>query len=191
MEGLSSFDTHILTWLAAHRVPYVTAFIMFLTQHAWVVAVLGVSGCVVAILHIRRHHAALVGFIGALGLVNVIVMLLKAGIDRPRPLAYELYSPYGESFPSGHTADAVVLFGFVAFLIFHLAPKQWKVPGVILAWAAALFVAYTRLYLGVHYLSDVVAGASIGFICLSGGVILARHDFSHLTKQQQKEWINQ
>jgi undecaprenyl-diphosphatase len=135
MEGLSSFDTHILTWLAAHRVPYVTAFIMFLTQHAWVVAVLGVSGCVVAILHIRRHHAALVGFIGALGLVNVIVMLLKAGIDRPRPLAYELYSPYGESFPSGHTADAVVLFGFVAFLIFHLAPKQWKVPGVILAWA--------------------------------------------------------
>ena len=93
----------------------------------------------------------------------IVANILKYSIDLPRP--YEIY-PYirklsvggSPSFPSGHTADAFA-FATIAGLVY----RKWFIiiPGLI--WAA--LVGYSRMSLGVHFPSDVLAGALIGAVC--------------------------
>jgi len=90
----------------------------------------------------------------------IVANILKYTIDLPRP--YELY-PFIEklgrggspSFPSGHTADA-----FAFFTAVSLMHRKWFVVVPCLVWA--LLVGYSRMSLGVHFPSDVLAGALIG-----------------------------
>ncbi len=98
--------------------------------------------------------------IGSLAISTIIAEALKKGINRERP--FQKYSgiyPYqyetGESFPSGHTTIA-----FATATTLSLQYKKWYV--VVPAYAWAVGCAYSRLYLGEHYTTDVLAGAAIG-----------------------------
>jgi undecaprenyl-diphosphatase len=93
---------------------------------------------------------------------SIVVNILKYLIDRPRPFVtypeLEKLSAGGSpSFPSGHTADA-----FALATILSLFFPRW--PVVIMAYAWALTVGYTRMSLGVHFPGDVLAGAGIGVV---------------------------
>ena len=93
----------------------------------------------------------------------IVSNILKYVIDLPRP--YEIY-PFihklsvggSPSFPSGHTADA---FAFAAAV--SLRYRKWFIVAGMLLWAS--LVGYTRMALGVHFPSDVLAGAIIGILC--------------------------
>jgi len=89
------------------------------------------------------------------------VQLLKWAIDLPRPIEiYEGISSYG--FPSGHVAMSIVIYGFLIVVLSRGLPgsRQWKaVPAVV---AYSFIIGVSRLYLGVHWLSDVLGGLFIG-----------------------------
>lgn len=87
---------------------------------------------------------------------EIIIILMKEIIRRPRPFRSEivLFQLTDWSFPSGHAASS--------FLIAVLASKFWPKYGKYFYSLAAL-VSFSRLYLGIHYLSDIVAGALIGY----------------------------
>ncbi len=98
--------------------------------------------------------------IGSLAIGTIIAEALKKGINRERP--FQKYSgiyPYqyetGESFPSGHTTIA-----FATATTISLQYKKWYVVVPVYVWAASC--GYSRLYLGEHYTTDVLAGAAIG-----------------------------
>ncbi|MFH1712732.1 MAG: phosphatase PAP2 family protein [Candidatus Jacksonbacteria bacterium] len=98
--------------------------------------------------------------------------LLKNGIARPRPLD-ALYQASSYSFPSLHTTGAVILYGLAAYILCREIKKKQYKPWIT---AAAILiitaVAYSRLYLKVHYLSDVIGGAILGLMWLGLGIAL-------------------
>jgi undecaprenyl-diphosphatase len=87
---------------------------------------------------------------------------LKKAVMRPRPFleipALEplIKRPKGFSFPSGHTTLAFA----VAFIISRILPKRYSIPAFLMA----ALVAFSRLYLGVHYPTDILGGICIGYV---------------------------
>lgn len=100
--------------------------------------------------------------LGALIVTTIVVVLLKHAVGRPRPFVtypflWHASSKSNPSFPSGHTAVT-----FVIATILTLNYRKGYIAIVFFGWA--MLVAYSRLDLGMHYPSDVLAGAVIGFI---------------------------
>jgi hypothetical protein len=114
----------------------------------------------------RHHYSAALLWIAALG-GGLLNSALKVAFDRARPDVFPWRTPHAglASFPSGHSMSAMVVYGTLAFLVARLAPTRflrW------LTWAVAatviLLIGLSRVYLGVHYPSDVVAGFLVGGI---------------------------
>ncbi|MFA5987808.1 MAG: phosphatase PAP2 family protein [Candidatus Paceibacterota bacterium] len=102
--------------------------------------------------------------------------IIKVLVDRPRPeLAYIVET--SKSFPSNHVVGVVIFWGFVFYLLNkYFSEKAMWLPGVT-SWLFVFFVilmSLSRLYLGVHYLSDVIGGVFIGMIWLNVGIYLSR-----------------
>lgn len=97
----------------------------------------------------------------------------KHVVHSPRPIAI-LNPPASFSFPSGHTTLSLCLFGFLAVLIAReLPPEKRKIPYWIAAFLV-FFIGLSRVYLGVHWLTDVIGGLLIGFFCISVVTLLYR-----------------
>jgi membrane-associated phospholipid phosphatase len=110
----------------------------------------------------------------------VLNVLLKHSFERARPhFAEPLLELSTYSFPSGHAMAATVLYGFIAcYAARHARSWMGRVLPFVLALAMVATVAFSRMYLGVHYLSDVLAAALEGCgwlaICISGAATLNR-----------------
>ena len=100
-------------------------------------------------------------------------------IDRPRPRVPHLdEAPPTSSFPSGHTAAAVCFYGSIAAIILWHSRNRWiRVTAVVICAAVPLLIAGSRVYRGMHYPTDVLAGALLGAIWLTVVVFYVRtHD---------------
>jgi undecaprenyl-diphosphatase len=176
VEGQTQqFDDAILTWMGNNGAPWLDVAALELTALGARIVVYMVVLVASAFLWQSRHHysAALlwVSVIGA-GLINSV---LKISFNRPRPDVFPWRTQHVglASFPSGHAMTSIVVYGTLAFLIARLAPTKWLRR---LVWTVAMLVVVTvglsRLYLGVHYPSDVLAGFVIGgawaIICALG-----------------------
>lgn len=102
------------------------------------------------------------------GLANVFVHAVKPLIGRERPAVdCQLVDTAGAAFPSGHAAGAVA----AAVLVSWWISRRW-VSVALAMWAVA--VCLTRLYLGVHWFTDVAAGAAVGLVIAGSTVAVAR-----------------
>ena len=96
-------------------------------------------------------------------------MGLKMGFNRTRPdLFEEIVAPQSASFPSGHAMGAAVVYGMTAYALAHVYPARRHLVRVAMGLLVVL-IGTSRLYLGVHWFSDVIAGF------LAGGLLLACH----------------
>jgi membrane-associated phospholipid phosphatase len=133
-----------------------------------------IVAALVLLLKRRIAHAALMGaaLVGGEGLN----MALKAAFERPRPSFSEpLATAAGYSFPSGHAMVALAVYGALAFVI-ATSVKSRRAQVLIPVAAAVLVLAigFSRLYLGVHYVSDVLAayGAGLAWLTVCGLALL-------------------
>jgi undecaprenyl-diphosphatase len=129
------------------------------------------------------------------GAVLVAITLLGAGLldgglkllfGRTRPVAfYDLYpSPESFSFPSGHALFATAFFGGLAVLLWgRLARPALRVAAVIVALALILLIGFSRVYLGVHYPTDVVGGVAAGTVWVAA-VALGDRIASHRRRRR-------
>lgn len=178
MHGLLHLDGQILLWLQEMvRGPLLTKFFTFFTQ-------LGNSGAlwiVLALLmlcHPRTRRAgwcALIAMLLGLLCTNVV---LKHLVHRTRPwhLLHGLLPLVKEldpnSFPSGHTTAA-----FAAGVTwFRTLPWRWARNGALVL---AVLMGFSRLYVGVHFPTDVLAGAVVGTLCALLALRLTRRHFLH------------
>lgn len=94
---------------------------------------------------------------------------LKALIQRPRPdVALRLVDVGGYSFPSGHSMAAMAFFGLLIWLIWHSVENPRRRALLIAAFASVIaLIGFSRIYLGVHYFTDVMAGFAISLVWLA------------------------
>ena len=104
----------------------------------------------------------------AIALSSLILMLmLKWVFGRKRPLSPLLKAARGLSFPSGHAIMSVSFFGVIIYCVLHSSFPEWvKIVATILLIVLILLIGFSRIYLRVHYTSDVLAGFLIGLIWL-------------------------
>jgi membrane-associated phospholipid phosphatase len=117
-------------------------------------------------LGIKRRSADAARFtIACVGAV-LINQVMKLFFAKPRPeLWTRLISEYSFSFPSGHAVGSMVLYGFIAYL-FATGLVQYRRYIYFAASLLIISIGFSRLYLGVHYPTDIIAGYGVGFLWL-------------------------
>ena len=165
LEGSTqAFDDAVLSWVAAHRngsldgaALEITALGNFATL---AVLVLTVS----TFLWLTRHRFSVALLMIAVTGGAILNMLLKDLFDRPRPTVIEWGTEVAtHSFPSGHSMAAAIAYGSVAYLCGRLGPSlKLRLTTWVGAAILVLAIGASRVYLGVHYPSDVVAGYIAG-----------------------------
>ena len=157
-------ETHILSELREWGTPTRTAIAQVVTRivSAWEYTVL-VAGATI-LLALRRRNLDLVILLASVAGGLALEWGFKGLFAIARPVIDERLTPaLGYSFPSGHALRATVFFGIVAGLIVMAQPKQrwrWIVGGLLLLFVP--MIAFSRVYLQVHYPSDVIAGMLVG-----------------------------
>ncbi|MBL8905288.1 MAG: bifunctional DedA family/phosphatase PAP2 family protein [Rhizobiales bacterium] len=123
-------------------------------------------------LFLRRSWRAGLAVLAAIISARIFVFALKYGIQKARPI--ELYPDAAAyAFPSGHTAIATVTLGVLAVLVSHSMGRWGRSVVFAICGIAIVAIAYSRLYLGVHWLSDVLGGFLFGAIVTAAfGVVL-------------------
>ena len=181
-RDMGRFDLALTDALRLHLSP-ATLQMFALVTRLGNVNTLTVLCIVVAVLLLyvsqRRLALAWVLVVAGNGALNV---LLKTVFERVRPVREHSLqvSDTGWSFPSGHRSGSVVAYGRVAYVGMRFVPARWHLPLLLLAASLALTVGFSRVFLQVHFLSDVLAGFASGLlwltICISSTEWLRRND---------------
>lgn len=161
---LTGFDAHVHDWALAERSPGATRFFVAMTIIGGPAGLAVILISAASALAIRRKWRWLVYLIVTAGGGALLNLELKHYFARARPaLAEMLRRAQGYSFPSGHAMGSTVAFGALAYLGFRVAWQwRWKAASLALACTLVLAVAASRVYLGVHWISDVGAGITAG-----------------------------
>jgi len=124
----------------------------------------GLTLAVCLFLAMQRKHHAMILVLAAVGGGLLLSLLLKRGFDRPRPnLVPRLSYVYTASFPSGHSMMSAVTYLTLGALLARLqATRRLKVYLIVLPVLVTLAVGLSRVYLGVHWPTDVLAGWAAG-----------------------------
>jgi len=179
--GIRSLDADAQSLAAALQSPYLTSVMHFVTffGSGWILTALSIA--IGLALLFAGSHRRLYTFGAIMAGGNLLNALMKDVFHRVRPTeVIPLVTARGYSFPSGHAMGAMLFFGGLAYVLFFTMQRHpvWRVLGLFLCLAAAILVGASRVYLGVHYLSDVVAGlvAGLGWIgiCVSGTEVWIR-----------------
>lgn len=159
-----AFDNAVLRWLGAHRIPSLDPVMLDITSLGTSSVVAMVVGVAALFLWLAQHkHSAILLFVATFGGV-VLNNLLKLGFGRPRPevIPWATTATF-YSFPSGHAMSSTIVYSTVAYLAARLQRTHAARIAISLVAAIVIFlVCLSRLYLGVHYPSDVLAGVIIG-----------------------------
>jgi undecaprenyl-diphosphatase len=155
-------DLGVDVWLAAHRTAFWNTATLVGTTMATTVTVIAVTAGVALLLRwlVGRWHESLVLVTVMIGEI-VLFLAAAATIHQNRPPVHHLdQAPPTSSYPSGHTAAAVALYGSLAVLVIWIYGRRpaARVVAALLV-LIPFFVGFSRLYRGMHYPSDVIAGA--------------------------------
>jgi membrane-associated phospholipid phosphatase len=165
-EGLALVDRPIVAWLAAHREPVLTTVMRTVTMVGSPVAVAAVITivCTAVAWRTRTGLPLVIAVLAVAGFaISVTVAKLVIGRQRP-PLSYAVMALDGYSYPSGHVIGVTIAAGVCAWMLAHRVIRSGTIR--IAVWTTALViiggVGFSRVYLGVHYPSDVVGGWLLG-----------------------------
>lgn len=131
-------------------------------------------GLTIIFLLIIKNKKISLSILLNLGISAFLNILLKNIIQRPRPDEFRLISETGYSFPSGHSMVSMAYYGYLIYLIFKFVKnKKLKTFLITILCILILSIGISRIYLGVHYTSDVIAGfvLSISYLIIYTSII--------------------
>ena len=168
MDVITQFDQSALEALYRVRDPALVQILIWISEFGRIPTIVGLTSAAALIFILKRHYAYAAGVAISVAISGIAIFLAKGFIERMRPeKMYQAYAETWYSFPSAHAAFAVALYGFLVVLAWrtvHSPLERFAVVsmGIIVIGA----VAFSRLYLGVHFLSDVIAGLLLGALCV-------------------------
>lgn len=189
-----AFDMRVMDWIALHQDPTTQAIMLEITALGTGTVVATIVLVAAMFLWLNRHkHSAVLLCVATLGGL-VLNNLLKLGFDRPRPQVFAWGTHVvSSSFPSGHAMSAAIAYSTVAYLAARLQRNaRSRVLTMLVAAIVVVLICVSRLYLGVHYPSDVIAGVTIGLawaaFCmavLEAAQLYARRNAPEMFEQEQ------
>jgi membrane-associated phospholipid phosphatase len=180
-DPLIQVDAFISEWFQSHPTPRFATGMQLVSELASTTTVGILSALTCSVLLWKRLWYALLGLVLAIAGGMLLNLLLKNLYGRARPgWADPLMALTDPGFPSGHTMMATLIYGFIAvYLILAIASWRWRalIAGVTVV--VVFMVALSRMYLGAHYLSDVLAAMAAGTawlaLCLTAVETWHRH----------------
>jgi undecaprenyl-diphosphatase len=119
----------------------------------------------------RNDKVAFVGILGVMLIDESLNAVLKKIFERPRPTLFQgIATLHSYSFPSGHAMAAASIYGMLAVVVARLRPQLGRFT-ITLAVVLAFMIGLSRIYLGVHWLTDVLAGYAVGSAILFCGIL--------------------
>lgn len=165
LGGLQSMDTIVYQFISSFHSDQMTMIMKAITFiGSWVSVV---TICLICVLIERKKGLMISANVAIVHLLNNIIKMIVA---RERPDVLRLAVETSYSFPSGHSMASFALFGFLAYFVW----KKSKGLSVILM-MFPIMIGITRIYLGVHYASDVIGGFLFSFVYLCTVIPILRH----------------
>lgn len=157
-------DTTFSKWMFQLHNPVFTAFFRFITDFGYIQILLILLVIILIVFHKYRFAYILPIHVTISVIFN---MILKNIFARPRPEMIRLIDETGFSFPSGHAMVTMVAYGYLIYVVHHYIKQKWlRYSLIALLVFIIVSVGLSRIYLGVHYLTDVLAGYSISLFYL-------------------------
>ncbi|MCG6567622.1 phosphatase PAP2 family protein [Tessaracoccus sp. ZS01] len=187
-DGVAAWDRPVLDWALAARTPGFTSFVAWYSNTGGPFWQPIVTGVVVAFLSWRwRDITPLILTVIAVGGSLLITILGKNYIGRARPPIVEAVPPFESSmsFPSGHSLNALVIAGILAYLLIRDTWKHRRWLTWVIAALAALYsisMGLSRVFLGHHWLTDVFGAWVIGLAWLA--VVIGCHRIWHAVRSR-------
>lgn len=129
-----------------------------------------------------------ISIITNLGIVTILNQIIKFIMQRPRPTEFRIIEETGYSFPSGHSMVSLAIYGYLIFLIYkYINNKHLKRTLIIILSVLICIIGVSRIYLGVHYTSDVLGGFLISFAYLIIYIELVNKFVLEKNKDDRKE----
>ena len=178
LESLRSqnFEHEVSNFVQSFRNDELTSYMKFVTHvgdlfgYIVIILILGI------ILLLKRRFDLVIQIVSVVVSSALLNLVLKSLIDRPRPYGVALVKVNFHSFPSGHATSAIVFYGLMIYLIFKLLKNlSLKLLSSFFCILIILLIGVSRIYLGVHYPTDVLAGYSFGFFYLLVTLIIIEY----------------
>jgi len=188
-EPLVQFDQTVLQSIPAIRTPTLNIFFSFITFLGNWQSVVFTSVVTIILLARKKQIFTSIIFFLTLIIAEGSVILLKLGVGRARPdLLLQLVSEDNFSFPSGHTLAVTIVFGFLTYLIIkNLKNTLSKILSFFAGFTSVILVGMSRIYLGVHYPSDVLASMALGSFLLSIFITVSEINERYFIFQKEKK----
>jgi membrane-associated phospholipid phosphatase len=183
---LGNFDNKVTDFVLSYRREWLTTFLVFITNvgtsTGYVIIVI-----VMTLYFVIRHRSwkFILQTIAVLLLASLSNVALKEVINRARPTIEHLVTVYTLSYPSGHAMSAMGFYGFLIFLTMRFEMSLWLRTALFILLAFVIMsIGLSRIYLGVHYPSDVLAGFIGGLIWVALCAII--FDVADLYRRRKK-----
>lgn len=168
-DRLTVVDLELARWLHERATPALTRWVLIVTNLHSTVAISSYGAVLALFFAFGRHWRRVVALFVCLAGGLALNVLMKLAFHRARPVFdHPLLTLSSYSFPSGHVAGATIFYGLGVVFVF-MRTRRWppRIASSIVAALAITVVAFSRTYLGVHYLSDVAAAFAEGVAWLA------------------------
>lgn len=162
------FDTTIIGWV--QRIPRSFDKLFVAVTHIGdPIAVVFIAAAVMGAALTSRSGPDLMFAALMIPLTLFVGAMLKQLFSRARPLTQHAYNLQLDtfSFPSGHSSGSMIAYGLLAYLSYIVIPSWYGIAGAVVLGVIPLLVGISRVYVGVHYPTDVVAGWLLGLLALA------------------------
>jgi membrane-associated phospholipid phosphatase len=187
---LTAFDDKVTDLVLSYRRDWLTTFLIFITRVGTSIGYFIIIACLTIYFFLRsRNWKFILQTMAVLILATLSNIALKQVINRARPTIEHLVTVYSLSYPSGHAMSAMGFYGFLIFLTFRYKMNTW-VRGFLFFVLSFMIIAIgmSRVYLGVHFPSDVLAGFIGGLIWVTlCAIIFDVADLYRKRQQRMKE----
>lgn len=183
-DHIDWFDNAVISAVQGMETGWLTTIMKFFTflGSSLMASILSVLAFVFLMV-VLKHRRELILFLVAVGGSEVWNIILKNVIHRARPNTHRLIEVTGFSFPSGHSMAAFALYGALTFLLWrHIPSFGGRVLMIIVGVALTVWIGISRIYLGVHYPSDVFGGYLASATWLMVSIILFEKYWKHQVK---------
>ncbi|MCX6813132.1 MAG: LssY C-terminal domain-containing protein [Candidatus Azambacteria bacterium] len=162
-------DVRIMNLVAALRTLETAQILLFFTYLGNWQFITSLGIVILIILWLSGKKRMTIFFFGAVVSGEIIYTVLKQLLHRTRPdIGYSLIARNGYAFPSGHAVVSLIFYGMIGLFLWKLLKKRWqKLTATIAAITLVFLIGFSRVYLGAHWTSDVVAGWAVGFSILA------------------------
>ena len=186
-KDVNFYDESITRLIFLLRTPFLTKIMLMVTSFGAEYLLITASLMTIFLVY-RRHKQEAVLFSLVLSMGFILNTILKHLTQRPRPNISQLTSSTFSSFPSGHAMNSFVFYTLLAYYTYHFTrSKKLSLIVSVVAFTAIVLIGFSRVYLGVHYPSDVLAGYLVGFWWFVTAIVIDKTiTFFKLFKESRK-----